>query len=79
MHPGMCSKCVKTLKPVSSNCFNQFINWLAGTMPEYHDMKVSTQEEGRAITRGASDDGIKAILKLCVTRKYFGNFGLLCD
>ena len=72
--PGRHITYLKTYRPVSGSKLVQFVNWLMGTTPEYHDSKMSTRGEGRAVTRVVSADTTVKV-NLHVTMKDLASFG----
>ena len=76
INPGRQTKFVKTYRPVSGTAFQQFISWLTGTQPEYHDTKITARGEGRALTRVVSENDLTVKINLFTTRKKdFQSFG----
>lgn len=75
INPGKHVRKLKTFRPVSGGRFQQLLNWVMGTNPEYYDSKMVTKAEGRSATRVVSEDGMSVKVNLSVMRKDFNSFG----
>lgn len=75
--PGRYTKNVQTYTPISGSACVRFTNWIAGTLPEYRDLKFTAKSDGRAVTRVKTEGVVKIILN--VTTKEMENFGFVLD
>jgi len=62
--PGRHVKYIDTYTPVSKNICQQFLNWVFGTPPEFYDLKMTAQNDGRALVRVRSEGCIKVVLNV---------------
>jgi len=75
--PGRYTKRVHTYTPISGSACARFLNWIAGTLPEYRDIKFTAQNDGRSVTRVKSEGAVKIIIN--VTTKEMENFGFTLE
>jgi len=71
--PGHHIQYIKTYTPASSSRWQQFMNWIMGTPPEFYDSRFVAQGSGRNVTKVQADGVVKVMFH--VVTKDMTTFG----
>ncbi|KAJ3346081.1 B9 domain-containing protein 1 [Kappamyces sp. JEL0680] len=75
--PGRYTEYVSLFTPVTTTPFNGLYGWLTGRLPEFLDPKFAAKEEGREMTRVASNGTAK--VSFTIITKDMDSCGYIAD